>query len=101
MKFKGMKYPALISPTHVPELNKIEISDKGVVIGSAVTLTRIMTVFKDLIKDLPEYKTRTLKATVEQLRYAYAQYFRETFFSAFLCLQQSNKHTSAMSLNNR
>jgi xanthine dehydrogenase/oxidase len=68
MKFKDMKYPVIIAPTHVPELNAINITDTGVEVGSAVTLTRLMHTLKGLVADLPSYKTSTFRAVINQLR---------------------------------
>ncbi|EFN53303.1 hypothetical protein CHLNCDRAFT_136969 [Chlorella variabilis] len=69
MKFKSLKYPVLIGATHVEELNAFEVDEGGVTIGASVTLTRIMESFKELIAVQPAYKTSTLRAVVEQLRW--------------------------------
>ncbi|KAJ8040670.1 Xanthine dehydrogenase/oxidase [Holothuria leucospilota] len=53
----------------VPELNKLELKDEGLEVGSSVTLARLDTYLKKLINDLPENATRTFKAIVEMLRW--------------------------------
>jgi hypothetical protein len=72
MKFKDMKYPVIIAPTHVPELNAINITSTGVEVGAAVTLTRLMHTLKGLIAELPAYQTSTFKAVINQLRSVWA-----------------------------
>ncbi|KAG1664510.1 hypothetical protein FOA52_007774 [Chlamydomonas sp. UWO 241] len=69
MKFKGMRYPVIIAPTHVPEMNAITVTDAGIEIGSAVTLTRMMHAFKAEIACRPASQTSTLTAVVNQLRW--------------------------------
>ena len=68
MKFKSMNYPVIIAPTHVPEMNQISITAKGVEVGAAVTLTRLMKFLKNEIEARPSYETEVFKAVVNQLR---------------------------------
>lgn len=127
MKFKDAKYPVIIAPTHVPELNEVStpmflhviplnysraraharaldrwcrllwllcsccsnpdpqhtmplvtpcphtslqitVTDAGVEVGGAVTLTRLSAFLKRLIAERPAWQTATFRAVVEQLR---------------------------------
>lgn len=38
VKFKNAIYPVIITPTHVPELNEVKVSDSGVEVGASVTI---------------------------------------------------------------
>ncbi|PNW76169.1 hypothetical protein CHLRE_12g545101v5 [Chlamydomonas reinhardtii] len=69
MKFKAARYPVVIAPTHVKEMNAITVTDAAVEVGAACTLTRMMTRFKELIATLPRHQTSGLQAVVHQLRW--------------------------------
>ena len=53
MKFKNMKYPVLINPSHVPELSHVETTAAGIRFGGAVTLTRVDEELKDALEKYP------------------------------------------------
>ena len=53
MKFKNMKYPVLINPSHVPELSHVETTAAGIWFGGAVTLTRVDEELKDALEKYP------------------------------------------------
>ncbi|EFJ45339.1 hypothetical protein VOLCADRAFT_63971 [Volvox carteri f. nagariensis] len=69
MKFKNAKYPVIIAPTHVKEMNQITVTETGVEIGAAVTLTRMMKAFKGLIASRPRHEVSAMEAVVNQLRW--------------------------------
>ncbi|RDD44277.1 Xanthine dehydrogenase/oxidase [Trichoplax sp. H2] len=69
MKFKGLHYPVIISPTEIPELNIVKHTEEGIEIGGCITLTKLNEIMNDAIDKLPEYKTRTFAAIVEMLRW--------------------------------
>ncbi|GIL49662.1 hypothetical protein Vafri_5944 [Volvox africanus] len=69
MKFKNANYPVIIAPTHVKEMNQITVTETGVEIGAAVTLTRMMKAFKGLIATRPRHQVSALEAVVNQLRW--------------------------------
>uniref|UniRef100_A0A7R9YWD4 xanthine dehydrogenase n=1 Tax=Chlamydomonas euryale TaxID=1486919 RepID=A0A7R9YWD4_9CHLO len=69
MKFKHMRYPVLITPTLVPEMNQITVTPTHIEVGSAVTLTRMADAFKGVIALRPAHETATLRAVVGQLRW--------------------------------
>ncbi|XP_012937557.1 xanthine dehydrogenase/oxidase [Aplysia californica] len=68
-KFKNMRYRTLLCPTHIPELSCVVVSDLGVTVGGAVTLTQLNDQLQRLVDTLPEYKTRTFAAVIEMLRW--------------------------------
>ncbi|XP_064622237.1 xanthine dehydrogenase/oxidase-like [Lineus longissimus] len=69
VKFKNMVYPVIIAPTHVAELNQVEVGDDGITFGASVTLAMIDDTLKDAIKTMPESKTRSFSAIVEMLKW--------------------------------
>ncbi|KAH7665527.1 xanthine dehydrogenase/oxidase protein [Dioscorea alata] len=69
MKFKNAPYQVLISVTHVPELNKLSITDTGLEIGASVRLTEVQNFLKKLIVERAPHETSSCKAILEQLRW--------------------------------
>ncbi|XP_077867897.1 xanthine dehydrogenase/oxidase-like [Saccoglossus kowalevskii] len=57
----------LISATHVPELNQIDITDSGITFGSSVTMSRMYDVLKRRVDELPSYKTKIYRSLMEML----------------------------------
>ena len=76
MKFKGAFYSVLISPTLVPELNWLELTGDGLIVGAAVSLSKLTTKLKELLASLPKHKTRTFAALLEMLRWFAGQQIR-------------------------
>eukprot|EP00117_Sycon_ciliatum_P045303 scpid12502/ scgid0301/ Xanthine dehydrogenase/oxidase; Xanthine dehydrogenase; Xanthine oxidase; Xanthine oxidoreductase len=69
MKFKNHVYPVLISPSEINELHTIQSSETELTVGAAVTLTEFGHAMEELIKTLPEHKSRVLLAFVDMLRW--------------------------------
>ena len=69
MKFKNQKYPVIIHPSRVPELHEYTVSESGVTIGSAITLSELSKLFQSTIESQDEFKTRTLVALKKQLHW--------------------------------
>ncbi|WAR00721.1 XDH-like protein [Mya arenaria] len=69
MKFKKMKYPVLINPSHVPELVKVEHTEAGIRFGGSVTLSRIDEELKLALEKYPDQQTRVFTAVIEMLRW--------------------------------
>ena len=71
VKFKHAKYPVLVAPTHVSELNSVELSPEGdaLILGAAVTLATLERTCAALAADLPAERTSGLVAIKEQLRW--------------------------------
>uniref|UniRef100_A0A1D1XDN3 xanthine dehydrogenase n=1 Tax=Anthurium amnicola TaxID=1678845 RepID=A0A1D1XDN3_9ARAE len=69
MKFKNAQYQVLISISHVPELNALNVTEKGLEIGAAVRLTEIHQVLKTLIAERKSQETSSCKALIEQLKW--------------------------------
>jgi xanthine dehydrogenase/oxidase len=62
-------YRVIVSPQCVPELNSFKETEEGVVIGGAVSLSRVSEFLRSLIKTLPHHKTSAFQAVVEQLKW--------------------------------
>ena len=69
MKFKHAGYPVLVGVTHVPELNEVRADDETLIVGGAVTLTRLMEECRRLSDARPAHEGAALRAIAEQLRY--------------------------------
>ncbi|KAJ8955150.1 hypothetical protein NQ318_009043 [Aromia moschata] len=69
MKFKHMSYPVIIQPVRIQELAEITETQSGIRIGAAVTLDEVEAFLRDLIRRLPEHKTRIFQAMVEMLNW--------------------------------
>ena len=69
----------------VPELNQIELTDDGLTIGAAVTLSKLSATIKELLSSQPEWKTRTFSALLEMLRWFAGQQIRNVAVSGNLC----------------
>ncbi|KAL5482077.1 hypothetical protein EMCRGX_G022358 [Ephydatia muelleri] len=76
VKLKNAFYEVLISPTQVPEMNRIEVTEEGLLVGGAVTLTKLGKKMKELVKSMPEHKTRSFAAILEMLRWFAGQQIR-------------------------
>ena len=61
MKLKGAFYDVLISASEVPELNSMELSDEGLVVGAAVSLNRLASKLKELQATPPGMEERHCK----------------------------------------
>ena len=69
VKFNNVHFPALISPAHIPEMNILEETTEGLLIGAACTLTDIETRMREICSRLLPSKTKTLTAVLEMLRW--------------------------------
>jgi xanthine dehydrogenase/oxidase len=69
MKFKKARYPVLIAPTLVPELNAAAVEAGGVRFGAAATLTRVLEVARAAAASAPRARGAALRALAEQLRW--------------------------------
>ena len=52
-KLKNAFYEVLICPSHVPEMNHLKVTDKGLEIGAAITLTDLGKKLEDMIHSMP------------------------------------------------
>lgn len=71
VKFKHLVYPVIIMPNCVPEMNSIEESNTGLIVGAAVTLMDLEHVCNKYINKLPKYQTRSL-VTIKDMLYWFA-----------------------------
>lgn len=67
MKFKHSEYKFLVSPSHVNELNTTVVTEDGIKVGSAVTLTDLRNELQNQINNRPEHETRLFRAIVEMI----------------------------------
>ncbi|KAJ3111857.1 hypothetical protein HDU96_005283 [Phlyctochytrium bullatum] len=68
-RFKNSKYKVIVTPSDIMDLKRIDVSDKGITIGAAVTIARMQEKLEDLVKTLPAHKTRGLKAILENCKW--------------------------------
>ena len=69
VKFKNAHFTVLVSPAQIPEMNVLEETNDGLLIGAACTLSDIEVKLKEICDRLPQHKTRALKAILEMLRF--------------------------------
>ncbi|XP_058060425.1 xanthine dehydrogenase [Anopheles bellator] len=69
VKFKHFEYPFLANPIQIKELTVIESCERGVRVGSAVTLMEMQHVLQREIETGPEPTTRLFKAVVDMLHW--------------------------------
>ncbi|XP_050420003.1 xanthine dehydrogenase isoform X2 [Adelges cooleyi] len=65
VKFKNCQYPVMIQPTKIPELNVIQVSEKGLTVGAAVTIQKFETELSYLAMNMPDYKIQVVKALLD------------------------------------
>ncbi|XP_041988452.1 xanthine dehydrogenase-like [Aricia agestis] len=75
VKFKRKVYPILISPLMVPELNVLQVVDKGIQIGGAITLTELNSFLQHFIEKNNE-KAGILDSVSDMLHYFAGQQVR-------------------------
>uniref|UniRef100_A0A2C9JEU6 xanthine dehydrogenase n=1 Tax=Biomphalaria glabrata TaxID=6526 RepID=A0A2C9JEU6_BIOGL len=68
-KFKYMKFPVLISTTNIEELSKVQMTEAGLVVGGAMTLSRLISEINEAIATQPDYKTGIFVQFVEMLKW--------------------------------
>ena len=68
IKFKSAHFPVLVSPAQIPEMNVLEETSDGLLVGAACILSDIEVKMKEICSRLPHHKTRTLVAILEMLR---------------------------------
>ncbi|XP_058168635.1 xanthine dehydrogenase-like [Anopheles ziemanni] len=69
VKFKHFQYPVLANPIQITELSSIERNERGLKIGSAVTLMEMENTLQQEIETSPEHETRLFKAIVDMLHW--------------------------------
>lgn len=69
VKFKNMEYPVLVYPTQIKELTGVEKLERGLKVGSSVTLVEMERVLREEISALPECESRLYRAIVDMLHW--------------------------------
>ncbi|XP_049426123.1 aldehyde oxidase 6 [Epinephelus fuscoguttatus] len=67
IKFKGILYPLIISPTRVTELFEVTQTPQGVWVGAGCTLTEVRSHLENLVPQVTEEKTELFRALIQQL----------------------------------
>lgn len=68
-KFKNVRYQVLISVTHVPELNMLNVKENGLEIGASLRLTQLQQILKKVIAERDTHETSSCRAILEQLKW--------------------------------
>lgn len=66
-KFKNKNFSILIGVSHIQELNTVEKSENGMVIGAAVTISKLKEFLKLWLKTLPAHQLSIVHALLNQL----------------------------------
>ncbi|RZC77500.1 hypothetical protein C5167_001722 [Papaver somniferum] len=69
MKLKGLKYQALVSVAHVPELNNLNVKDDGLEIGAAIRLSELHKFLKKVSAERAAHETSASRAFIEQIKW--------------------------------
>ncbi|XP_077979745.1 xanthine dehydrogenase/oxidase-like [Glandiceps talaboti] len=67
MRKQHKKTLTLLSARHIPELNKIEITDDVIIFGASVSMTSVQQTLKKAVEEIPQHKGRIYNALVEML----------------------------------
>jgi xanthine dehydrogenase/oxidase len=92
-KIKGAQYEVLVSVSHIPQLCQLQEEVKGIVVGAAVTLNSLLHKLSNIIKKLPECKTRAFSALLEMLRWFAGEQIRNTAVRSKFLMETSDKHS--------
>lgn len=68
-KFKKFDYKFLVHPVQVKELTKLTVTDKGITVGSAVTLMELQNNLQHQIDKQPEHETRVYREIVTMIHW--------------------------------
>ncbi|XP_025837346.1 xanthine dehydrogenase-like isoform X1 [Agrilus planipennis] len=68
VKFKNQLYPIHISPSCIPEMTEIQLTDKGVKVGASVTLQNLESFLRIQTESQPETKLRIFEAILDMLK---------------------------------
>ncbi|KAL1832088.1 hypothetical protein ACET3Z_001739 [Daucus carota] len=69
MRLKRIHYPVLISVTHVPELNLVNVTENGLEIGSSVRLSEFLEILQKVTKQRASHETSACRAFIEQIKW--------------------------------
>lgn len=75
-KFKNKNYSILIGVSHIQELNTVERSENGMIIGAGITIARLKEYLELWLKTLPTYQISTCHALLDQLNIFGSQQIR-------------------------
>lgn len=75
-KFKDKCYPVLIAVGSIPELNRIEKTERGIIVGACVSVAKLKEYCELCLKMEPTYRARTCQALLSQLNIFGSQQIR-------------------------
>ncbi|XP_053568605.1 xanthine dehydrogenase/oxidase [Bombina bombina] len=75
-KLKNMRYPVIIAPGWISELNEITQTKEGICFGAACSLASLEEVLKKAVDELPTYQMQVFQGVLEQLRWFAGQQIR-------------------------
>ncbi|XP_077304768.1 aldehyde oxidase-like [Lithobates pipiens] len=76
IKFKGVFYPVIISIEKIADLHAVKYTTEGISVGAACTLSTLKDILNDAVSQLPEEKTKTFCALLQQLKTLAGQQIR-------------------------
>ena len=97
MKVKNALYEVLICPSRVPEMNSLKVTDKGLEIGAAVTLTDLGKKLEEIIHSMPGNLTLHLHIKLISALYfslLYESICCNTGNAKVVCRSANKKHGS-------
>ncbi|MEE6490038.1 hypothetical protein FKM82_015769 [Ascaphus truei] len=68
MKLQGVLHPVIISVGRIEDLNVVKYTKDGISVGAACSLSLLKDTLNETISQLPEEKTKTFRALLQQLR---------------------------------
>ncbi|XP_018426965.1 PREDICTED: aldehyde oxidase-like, partial [Nanorana parkeri] len=76
IKFKGVFHPVIISIEKIADLHAVKYTKDGISVGAACTLSTLKGILNDAVPQLPEDKTKTFRALLQQLKILAGQQIR-------------------------
>ena len=69
MKFKKQSYPVMIQPNQISQLTQIKMTNEGLIVGAAVTLSALENQLEAIVAKYPKHATQTYQQIIEMLRW--------------------------------
>ena len=69
MKFKKQSYPVMIQPNQISQLTQMKMTNEGLIVGAAVTLSALENQLEAIVAKYPKHATQTYQQIIEMLRW--------------------------------
>ena len=69
MKFKKQSYPVMIQPNQISQLTQMKMTNEGLIVGAAVTLSTLENQLEAIVAKYPKHATQTYQQIIEMLRW--------------------------------